>query len=977
MYAQRFCALVLVVLPSTLFAEAPRVDSFGDPLPTGVKMRLGTLRFRALSPSVSVALSPDGRILATGESGAVRFWDLSNGTELRCVTLQHLEVQFIVFSSDSKRFAVAGLHPEEFSNKADIQHSVFVGDVATGAILHKMHGESGTVAAPVFSPDGRFLVSRPDLTLWECATGKIVHRFDKVRAYAFSPDGKHLAGVRADGKGAIWDAVTGREVKQVGNALPSTSVVRFSADSGTLAVAACAAESKKCTIELCDVASSEKPRHLDVSCGSVRALSFIADGKKMIVRDAGSHLLLLETDTGRQLARFPDSDSLIVSSYTFSHDGKLLAWAEGSKYQDLDESTYYLWQLRKGPVRSIHLWDVATGKELRRWTTTQLGVAGLHFTPDGSVLIAGGTSLSMWNVSTGLELPLFVGHQNGIEQVRYSADGKQIASLDYNGRLCLWDAATGAARRLAFRNGEEATRYFRFSADSQSLTTVGLRKVHVWAMGEKTQPLHFWQTNDVILRATFSPDGRHMATVEGELKTIRLRELTTGKVLKSLSDDASSIEFTPEWLFDGKSSVEFSPDGRYLAVHLSEILLAVWDCGSGQRVGLLDIKDREPAFSFNTGIAFAFSPHGSLLAWVRRDKVHLWDLARQREVWQVRAHQVAVGDLAFSPDGKWLVTCGVSDFTMRVWETASGKELRRHDLPADVAFHGPIRTTPKGILLVHVTYDSTDRHSFRDAWTGREVAAALARSWDMPVFSPDRRVTVTPRLMFYDATTGRPLGRLPRGRREAYWGAALAFSPDGGTLATGSRDSTIQLRDVSSLQDEWPQQLVTYTDADLEAIWHRLADDEYNWEDVPYLLLAAPRQAPAFLAAKLRATPIPDPVRITGLIADLNDDTFEKREAATQELAKLGKLADRDLRMALAAKPSAEMKRRIAELFAVHGIAQNMAPEMRSAAGAIRVLELLGTAPARKVLEETARGPATAWLTVEAKEALRRLKSVN
>src|SRR5262249_50694600 len=134
-------------------------------------------------------------------------------------------------------------------------------------------------------------------------------------------------------------------------------------------------------------------------------------------------------------------------------------------------------------------------------------------------------------------------------------------------------------------------------------------------------------------------------------------------------------------------------------------------------------------------------------------------------------------------------------------------------------------------------------------------------------------------------------------------------------------------------------------------------------------------QALPLLAPKLRAGPVPDPARIGRLIAALDSEAFEQREAASRELAALGKLAERDLKRALSGKPSAEMKRRIRELFDEHHIADHLPRDLRRAAGGVRVLELLGTPEARRVLEEAARGPAGAWLTEEAKEALRRLGS--
>jgi hypothetical protein len=92
-----------------------------------------------------------------------------------------------------------------------------------------------------------------------------------------------------------------------------------------------------------------------------------------------------------------------------------------------------------------------------------------------------------------------------------------------------------------------------------------------------------------------------------------------------------------------------------------------------------------------------------------------------------------------------------------------------------------------------------------------------------------------------------------------------------------------------------------------------------------------------------------------------------------KELAKLGKLAERDLLQALAGKPSAEVQKRIEELFTQHRAGTWLPPEAHRAAGAIEVLGLLDTPAARKALEELARRAPGAYLCDKARAALRRL----
>ena len=109
------------------------------------------------------------------------------------------------------------------------------------------------------------------------------------------------------------------------------------------------------------------------------------------------------------------------------------------------------------------------------------------------------------------------------------------------------------------------------------------------------------------------------------------------------------------------------------------------------------------------------------------------------------------------------------------------------------------------------------------------------------------------------------------------------------------------------------------------------------------------------------------------MIAQLDDDEFEKREEASRELEKLGSQAEGALRKAAKAKPSAEVVRRVNDLLkkmdknAVSG-------ERLREARALEVLEGIGNADAVKLLEELAKGAADAALTQQAKASLERLR---
>src|SRR5262245_43625467 len=104
MNAQTILALVLL-LPNVLAAQPgkPRADLHGDPLPEGVLARLGTVRLRPGEPEFRIAVSPDGKTLATAEAQTLRFWDLASGKETRAVEIrQAIGVFSVGYSPDGK-----------------------------------------------------------------------------------------------------------------------------------------------------------------------------------------------------------------------------------------------------------------------------------------------------------------------------------------------------------------------------------------------------------------------------------------------------------------------------------------------------------------------------------------------------------------------------------------------------------------------------------------------------------------------------------------------------------------------------------------------------------------------------------------------------------------------------------------------------------------------------------------------------------
>ena len=129
----------------------------------------------------------------------------------------------------------------------------------------------------------------------------------------------------------------------------------------------------------------------------------------------------------------------------------------------------------------------------------------------------------------------------------------------------------------------------------------------------------------------------------------------------------TTLDWDHQWL----EPITFSPDGRWLA-----------GVSGGRHAGitLWDVKadDQSHNFPFPSGDliqAATFSPNSRLLAFSATNKIRVWDVDSHSMLYEIPAHDSWVSALAFSPDGRFLVS-GSWDHTIKIWDARTGNTLR-------------------------------------------------------------------------------------------------------------------------------------------------------------------------------------------------------------------------------------------------------------------------------------------------------------
>lgn len=524
----------------------------------------------------SVALSPDGKLLATGQQqitatdeGAVCVWSVETGRQIVAPLRTPTFIRFTSFTADGKKLIFADRH---FAYSTDAPFTKAVSDYDNG---DKSLLQRWTQHDIGISPDGRtFAVSHVN----GAHTGRVdpfgslspvlKHSRD-VKSNCFSCDGSWLATASWDGTARVWDVSRSQALGAPAFTGKPLDKVRLSSDCRHLLTA----DQKGASILIWSLPLLVSRGDLLLHSYPVSAVTLSPNGDR-IFTGSGFHVTSWDVQKLKSIGA-PLPHDQVVTCVGFSHDGLSICTAAENEYQT-DPGYAQVWRAVGGrPVgaRLPHRSRINSNKQT--WSGSSF--AAPVFDRLGTHVLAKPSDQAAQSVNylTGEAAGRSFRHSGKLLFATYSADGKLVLTTGDKGVARIWDADSGELLH-EIDPGLKLENIYLGAFDRLG-KAVGLASSEnrgvLWNFAiegpvYRVLPHDYW-VNDI----TFSADGRFVATSSVDYSA-RVWNAGTGNPITSRLEHNSHVH-----------KVEFNAEGGWIITCSADGTARIYDSRSGQAVG--------------------------------------------------------------------------------------------------------------------------------------------------------------------------------------------------------------------------------------------------------------------------------------------------------------------------------------------------------------------------------------------------------
>ncbi|KAL7787264.1 quinon protein alcohol dehydrogenase-like superfamily [Trichoderma afarasin] len=574
-----------------------------------------------------LAISPDGKLLASMTATDIRIWDVATGSRLKTLEYPKKDYshnQYLLFSPSGQHLAAVD---EKWA-------WIFIWDIASSEPIQRLEGYMHLGCNLSFSPDEKHLASGSDedtIIIWDLATGKRMRTLkntERVILVSFSLNGKLLVSCSIGGSIKIWDdtgkCIQEKTLDEAWKSIPNRHLkLRFSPDLSLLAFL-----DPNDNIKILDLSSFQyiKVIKWDRPYYGDPCMTFLPNGQlAVLAKNDGGHgncINVWDINTNKVL-RTLRGHIHQIHSVEASPDGSQLI-----SVSRLD--------------RTIRIWDIdPEAADSNMWEGHEEYYLPMAFSTDGSkfALASRENSITILDTATSSHVQTLIGHQGVIDCIDISSDGKLLASASSDNSVKIWNIAENACiQTLEGYTGQITS--VKFSPDSQRLASASYARLSQ-------------EAND---------------------HTIRIWDLATSSYLTLI--DCGYV--TPK-------SIHFSQDGKILVSGSDYGTVKVWETIAGKCIQTWQ-HPMSSDFGYKS-LSTAISLDGKTIASNSAEFLKIWsEIEGKYECVQtLKQHDRYATQVTFSPDGRQLISGSSTDNTTNVWsfDNLPGSEATRRTLQCD------------------------------------------------------------------------------------------------------------------------------------------------------------------------------------------------------------------------------------------------------------------------------------------------------